>query len=404
MKSLLYQILKDIYKELLSNKANFVFMLLALTISLVTLNTIYSLGLSAKKQVMEQLANVQFGKDAMLILSGGGRIIGLTTTRKDTLKLEDVREIEKLDFVKMASPISAGTLEVSYKDISEKMRVEGVFPIYMYANNWYPKKGRFINEEDLKTMAKVCVVGANIPKKFNTKNIIGKKIKIAGEYFKVIGVLESKPLFGHQRSDERIIIPFTTAQRRVFNKDYIEAVKLLFKEGTDIKIAEKKIREILRKRHKLSKLDPDDFRIITPELAISIFTKTIRTINVFLLAISLISLVISGVIIMNLMYANIEEKSPLIALKIALGASPFDIVKYYLTMSLFTAIISGFIGWILSIFLMEIISLFTPLKPIFSLKVFLLSFSFATFTSIIFTLMPAIRASKIEPAILLKNL
>ncbi|MCD6489396.1 MAG: ABC transporter permease [Thermodesulfobacterium sp.] len=404
MKTSFFQFLKDIFKELFSNKVNFFFMFLALTISLITLNTIYSLGLSAKKQVMDSLASVQFGKDAMLIIAGGGRIVGLTTTRRDTLKLEDVEEIKKLDFVKLASPISIGTLEVSYKGIAEKLRVEGVLPVYVLANNWYPKVGRFINEKDLKTKAKVCLVGADIPKKFNIKNILGVKIKIAGQYFKVIGVLESKPFFGHHRWGERILIPLTTAQRRVFNKDYIEGVKLLFREGTDIKMAEKKIRKILRKRHKLSELEPDDFRIITPELAISVFTRTMRTINIFLLAIALISLTISGVIIMNLMYANIEEKAPIIALRIALGADPGKIVKHYLVMSFFIAIISGAIGWVLSIFLTQIVSFFTPLKPIFSGKVFILSLSFATFTSVTFTLMPAIRASKIEPAILLKTL
>ena len=404
MKNSFFQFLKDILKELFSNKVNFFFMFLALTISLIALNTIYSLGLSAKKQVLDSLASVQFGKDAMLIIAGGGRIIGLTTTRTDTLTLEDVKELEKLDFVKLASPMVRGTLEVSYKDFAEKIRVEGVFPNYTVANNWYPKIGRFIDERDLKTMAKVCVLGADIPEKLNKKIVLGEKIKIAGEYFEIIGVLEPKPSYGHFRRDERVIIPFTTAQRRVFNKDYIDAVKLLFKEETDIKLAEKKIREILRKRHNLYGIDPDDFRLITPELAISVFTKTLRTINMFLLVIALISLVISGVIIMNLMYANIEEKAPIIALRIAIGASPRKIIEHYLIMSFFIASISGFVGWILSLILMEIISFFTPLKPIFSWWIFLLSFSFAGFTGISFTLIPAIRASQIEPAILLKSL
>jgi putative ABC transport system permease protein len=404
MKNSFLQFLKDILKELFSNKVNSFFMFLALTISLIALNTIYSLGLSAKKQVLDSLASVQFGKDAMLILAGGGRIMGLTTTRTDTLKLEDVEELEKLDFVKLASPITRGTFEVSYKDFAEKMRVEGVFPNYTVANNWYPQIGRFINEKDLETLAKVCVVGADIPEKLNKKDILGEKIKIGGEYFKVIGVLEPKPSFGHFRRNENIIIPFTTAQRRVFNKDYIDGVKLLFREGTDMKLAEAKIREILRKRHSLYGIEPDDFRIITPELAISVFTKTLRTINMFLLVIALISLVISGVIIMNLMYANIEEKAPIIALRIALGATSKKIIEHYLIMSFFVGFISGFAGWILSLILMEIISLFTSLKPIFSWWIFLLSFSFASFTAISFTLIPAIKASQIEPAILLKSL
>ncbi len=398
--------LKEIAKELFSNKVNLFFMLLALIISLTALNTIYSLGASAKKQILDALANVQFGKDAMLIIAGGGRIIGLTTTRRDTLKLEDVEELERLDFVKLASPMSRETLEVSYKDVAEKMRVEGVFPNFTLANNWYPILGRFVNEKDLRIFAKVCVIGADIPQKFNVpaSELIGKKIKINKEFFEIVGVLEPKASFGHYRRDERILLPFTTAQRRVFNKDYIDGVKLLFKEGTDIKFAENKIREILRKRHKLSGPDPDDFRLITPELAISIFTKTVKTINFFLLVIGVISLIISGVIIMNLMYANIEEKAPIIALRIALGATPQNILTHYLIMSLIIALISGIIGWILSMILMQIISLFTPLKPLFSWVTFLISFGFAAATSIIFSLLPAIRATKIEPSLLLKSL
>lgn len=401
-----YYTLREITKELISNKVNLFFMLLSLIISLTALNTIYSLGASAKKQILDALANVQFGKDAMLIIAGGGRIIGLTTTRRDTLKLEDVKELERLDFIKLASPMSRETLEVSYKDIAEKMRVEGVFPNFTIANNWYPILGRFINEKDLKTFAKVCIIGSDIPKKFNASpsELIGKKVKIGGDFFEIIGILEPKASFGHYRRDERILLPFTTAQRRVFNKDYIDAVKLLFKEGTDIKFAEGKIREILRKRHKLFGPEPDDFRLITPEMAISVFTKASKTINLFLLVIGLISLIISGVIIMNLMYSNIEEKAPVIALRIALGATSQNIITHYLIMSLIIALISGLIGWILSILLMQIISLFTPLKPLFSWITFLISFGFATVTSILFSLLPAIRATQIEPSLLLKSL
>jgi len=396
--------IKEVFKELISNKINLFFMLLALIISLTALNTIYFLGLSAKQQILENLANLQFGKDALLVIAGGGKLIGLTTTRSDTLKVEDAEAISKLDFVLIASPISIGTLEVSYKGQVEKLRVQGVLPNYTIANNWYPQKGRFINERDIKTLAKVCVVGAYLPEKFHIKNPIGKKLKIQGQYYTIVGVLEPKAILGHFRRDERVLLPLTTAQRRVFNRDWISAIKFVFKPNTDMKLAVEKIRKILRTRHKLYGIQPDDFRIITPEMAIEVFTKTSRTISVFLITISLISLIISGVIIMNLMYSNIEEKASIIALRIALGAKENQIILHYLLMATFIALISGTIGWLLSIVFIVLITHFTPLKAYFSFYIFLFSLTFAFITCILFSLIPAIKAAKIEPALLLKNL
>ena len=397
-------VLKETLRELLSSKVNLVFMILAMVISLTALNTIYSLGMSAKHQIVKILESVQFGKDAMVIVAGGGKIIGLTTTRSDTLKMGDVKALEKLDFVRLASPISLGYKDVSYRGTVEKMRVEGVWPNYTIATNWYPELGRFITEEDLKSKAKVCVIGSAVPKKFHMKKVLGSYIKIEGQYFEVVGVLEPKTFFGHFSRNERILIPLTTAQKRVFHVDYLSAVKLLFRPGTDMKIAKRVIRKLLRKRHHLFGIAPDDFRIITPELALSVFSKAITTINMFLLSISIISLTISGVIIMNLMYANIEEKAPIIALRIAIGASSFDIVLHYLVMSLWIAFISGFLGWLFSIGILKLISMLSPLKPEFSLSSFVLSFCFAGGTCTLFTLIPAIRASRVEPSLLLKSL
>jgi len=397
-------VIKEAKKELFSNKVNLFFMLLSLVISLTALNTIYSLGVSAKEKIIDILENFQFGKDAMIIVAGGGKIIGLTTTRSDTLKLGDVKVLERLDFVTLASPISLGYLDVSYKGTAQKMRVEGVYPNYTKAVNWYPQVGRFITKKDLKDLAKVCVIGSAVPKELKMKKVLGAYLKIAGEYFKVVGVLQPKTFFGHFRRNERVLIPLTTAQKRIFNRDYLSAVKLLFRPGTNMQAAKKVIRKILRKRHHLYGIAPDDFRMITPELAIAVFTKAITTINVFLLAISVISLTISGVIIMNLMYATIEEKAPIIALRIAVGAKASDIICHYITMALLIALMGGLIGWFFSAILIKLIGLTAPFKLKLHFSTFVLSLVFATATCIAFSLLPALRATRVEPSVLLKSL
>ncbi|MGC9142105.1 MAG: ABC transporter permease [Caldimicrobium sp.] len=395
---------KEVLRELLSNKVNLFFMVLALTFSLTALNTIYALGKSAEKQILDTLANLNFGKDAALVLAGGGRIMGLATTRTDTLKMEDIKAIERLNFVKIVSPFLGNVLEVNFSGKAEKLRVDGVLPNYLLANNWKVFQGRFFTEREVENYAKVVVLGYEVAKKLGLKKILGEKIKIGGEYFTIIGILEKKGSLGHYPLDERIFVPLTTAQKRLFNVDYLSGFKVVFQEGTDFKQNVNLIREILRSRHKLLEMEPDDFRIITPDMAIERFTKTSRTISAFLLTIALISLVISGVIIMNLMTASVEEKAGIIALRLALGANSHDIIYHYLFSAFLISGISGMVGWLISLLLIKVISLFTPLKPLFSWGTFLLSFGFSFITCIIFSIFPALKASKINPAILLKSL
>ncbi len=397
-------LLREILKELFSNKINLFFMILALTFSLTALNTIYALGKSAEKQVLDTLANLNFGKDALLVLAGGSRVMGLSISRSDTLKLEDVSALERLSKVKMASPFTGGVIEVAYKGRAEKLRVEGVLPIYLEANNWKVERGRFFTEAEAEHLEKVAVLGFDLIKKLGMKNPLGEKIKIQDQYYTIIGVLEKKASLGHYPLDERIYVPLQTAQRRIFNQDFIRGVKVLFFEGTDLKTAVEEIRNLLRFRHKLYGITPDDFRIITPDMAVARFTATSKTLSFFLLSIALISLVISGVIIMNLMTASVEEKAGIIALRIAIGATPRQIINHYLYTAILIALISGCIGWILSLLIMKGLAMITPLKPLFSWGTFLLSLGFSALTCVIFSLFPAIRASKIDPAILLKGL
>ncbi len=396
--------IKEVWRELLASKVNLFFIILALTFSLTALNTIYALGKSAEKQVLDTLSNLNFGKDAALVLAGGMRMMGLMITRTDTLKMEDVEAIERLNFVKLVSPMVGKVIEVAFQGRVEKLRMEGVLPNYTQANNWRVIQGKFITEEDVKNHEKIAVLGFDVSKKLGIRDPLGKKIKIGDQYYTVVGVLEKKGSLGHYPLDERIFVPLTTAQRRIFNVDYLTGFKIIFFEGTDLNQAMKTIRNILRERHKLLEPQPDDFRIITPDMAVERFTKTSRTLSAFLLSIALISLVISGVIIMNLMTASVEEKAGIIALRIALGATKRDILSHYLFSAVLIAVICGVIGWITSVALMKLISLFTPLKPLFSWGTFILSLSFSLLACVLFSIFPALRASKVDPVILLKSL
>ena len=149
--------------------------------------------------------------------------------------------------------------------------------------------------------------------------------------------------------------------------------------GVDLKRAKRVVEKILRKRHHLRPDEENDFRIITPDQIVAFLTKASKTLTFMLFIISIITLIVSGVIIMNIMYAVVEEKKKIIALRMALGAKVSDIIFHYLFISLFVSLFGGLIGFFSGLGIGFLISKFSPIKAVYDLW-----FIFASFWCYIF--------------------
>ncbi len=397
-----FGIAKDSLREILSSKVNLFFMSFGLIVGICAMVSIYSLGKGAEITVYRILENLNFGSNAFLILAGGGKFFGPAATRMDRFKMEDEEAIERFDFVVEVSPVQLGFLSVASPKNAVNTRVLGVLPVYSRINNWGVWEGRFINHEDVRLKRKVCVLGYDTAKNLLGDDPIGKRVRINGVLFEVVGVLEKKGVIGRFHLDERVLIPLSTARDRIFNRDWLNAAKVLLKSNVDFKRAERAIRNLLRKRHNLLRNEPDDFRIITPDQVMEFLTKATRTLTALLLSISLITLVVSGVIIMNIMYAIVEEKKKIIALRKAYGATNRDILFHYTFMTAVVAFLGGTIGSSIGNAIVAVVSSYTPIDGYYSVAFSVLCVLVAVIASVLFGTAPAKEAAKLPPAEILR--
>ncbi|BAT72166.1 ABC transport system permease [Thermosulfidibacter takaii ABI70S6] len=395
-------VLKESYKELFSSKLNLFFMMFGLVVGIAAMNAIYGLGKGAEVTIVHILENLNFGANSFLVLAGGGKFFGPAATRRDRFKLSDVEAMKRLEFVEAVSPVMIGMFKVASSKDAVTTRVIGAFPIYSVVDNWNVALGRFITDRDTKEKSKVCVLGQETAEKLLGSDPLGKKIRINGVSFEVVGVLEKKGVIGRYRLDDRVIVPFTTAKRRIFNKDWIDAAKVVLRKGTDLYQAKEVVEQLLRKRHRLLPNEVNDFRIITPDQIVEFLTKATRTITALLLVISVITLVVSGVIIMNIMYAVVEEKKKIIALRKAYGATDLDILLHYTGISGGVSFLGGIVGYLVGCIIIYLVSKFSPIEGVYSLLFLLVGVAFSVLTGVLFGVFPARAAAKLPPADLLR--
>jgi len=396
-------LISQVFKEMRASVLGVFFMTLGVVISVVAITVIASLGEGTRIKITEVLREVNFGSNAFMIFAGGGKFFGPAETRKDTLTMEDVDAIARFDFVQGVSPGQFTRLTASCGGKAQRTRLNGVLPQWAPLANWKVVEGRFITWEDMKRKAKVAVLGWKTARDlFGDKDPLGRFVKISGVLFRVVGVLERKGAVGRHQLDARVVIPLSTCQRRVLNRDWLDMVKVVLVPGTDVHEARRKVAELLRERHKIYPPHPDDFRIITPEQIIAFLTKASQTLTLMLLLIGAIALVVSGIVITNIMLAVITERQSIIGLRRALGATKRDIMLHYSLFSLLVSLVGGLLGLGIGLVLAKLISRFSPIPARAPWYLLMAAPLFALFIGGVFGIHPARRAAALHPVEVLK--
>ncbi len=391
-------LLPQVLKEMKASWVGVFFMTLGVVISVLAITLIASLGEGTRVQITEILQQLNFGSNAFLVLAGGGKFFGPSETRKDTLTMEDVETIARFDFVHGVSPDQFAFLFVSYKGKAYRTRINGVLPRWAPLANWEVAEGRFIIPKDMEKRSRVAVLGWKTARElFGSQDPLGRYIKVEGVFFRVVGVLEKKGAVGRHQLDERVIVPLSTSQDRLLNRDWLNAVKVVLVPGVRVKRARALVAQLLRKRHRIVPPKPDDFRIITPEQIIAFLTKASHTLTLMLLLIGAIAMVVSGIVITNIMLAVITERRHIIGVRRALGATQKDVLLHYAVFSLLVSLLGGVLGLIFGVALASVVSSFSSLPAKAPWYLLLAAPLFALFVGGVFGLHPARRAAQLSP-------
>ena len=390
--------------ELRRNKMRSMLTMLGVIIGVGAVIAMVSIGQGASSSVQAQIASL--GTNMILIFPGsttqGGVRAGAGTVQ--TLTIEDAKAIGKqASAVATVTFTRRGVSQVIYGNQNWNTAIFGVTPEYIIVRDWSLDLGFFFTKRDFDSAANVVALGRTVVENLFLpgNNPIGQIIRIKNIPFRIIGVLSPKgqTAYGSDQ-DDVALIPFTTAERKVFGAELTGRVgsiqvSALSKEA--IQEATGQIREILRARHRLQPGEEDDFTIRSLEDIAGTAQATTRVLTILLLSVGSISLIVGGVGIMNIMLVSVTERTREIGIRMAVGAKRKDILLQFLIEALVLSVIGGFIGIFIGILGSKILSLSAGWPTLISGGAIVLSFIFAAAVGIFFGFYPANKASKLDP-------
>ena len=292
-------------------------------------------------------------------------------------------------------------LKAGARDFSGQ--VTGTSPDFSEIRNFYPSKGRFLTQQDIDEWRRVVVLGKDIAVKlFGSDSPLHREIKISGERFTVVGVMEPKGTLHRSNYDEFIFVPVTTAMRRFTGRDKLNYLILHVPRRDDMDAVMEQVHALLTQRHD----GVDDIGIRSQGDFLKAMDRTLWTFRVVLGGVAIVALLVGGIGIMNIMLVTVTERTREIGLRKAIGATRGDILRQFLIESVAISVVGGLIGIGLGIGLAHGFGDFVAKSmpgegdwgAIVQPSAILAAFAFAVTVGISFGLYPAIKASKLDPA------
>ena len=373
--------------------------ILGVVVGIAALTVVVSMAKATNRKVMKRVNN--FGPTAIMLFAGGGKNVPGVDPSVATLTLDDVKAIEsQVRGIRMTCPmVMRMRVPAIYSDQSTEVTLQSGPPNWQEAWDWYVADGEFFSEQEYSSMARVVVIGQTVARTlFNGANPIGETIRIRNINFQVKGVLPSKgvaPAGGDM--DDRIVIPLTTAMRRVFNVTTISNARLRVNAPGEVQRAATEIRALLRERHHIHPPDLDDFRVITPDVIAGLSEMIAGTLNKILIAVTTLSLVVGGIVLMNLMLLSVTERRHEIGLRRALGGKRRDILLQFLFESIALTSAGGLAGLVVGIGAAVVVGRATTNATALSWEPLAIAVVLSLLVGLVFGLVPARRASRMPP-------
>jgi putative ABC transport system permease protein len=390
-------------RALIANKMRSALTMLGIIIGVGAVIAMVAVGSGAKQQIAEQIASM--GSNLLIVLSGsstsGGLRFGSGTV--PTLTVDDAKAIQnEIPDVRYVAPSQRGTVQIIFGNQNWSTVADGTTPEVLFIREWSLQSGRSFTQQDLDGATKVCLLGETVVENlFGGIDPVGQIVRIKKVPFTVIGVLASKgqTTFG-QDQDDTIIVPLTTAQKKLFGMQFpgmVRTIAVQAKTPEAMGSVENQINDLLRQRHHIQSKQENDFTVRNLTELMSTAQQTANVMSYLLGAIASISLIVGGIGIMNIMLVSVTERTREIGIRIAVGAKGRDILFQFLIESLVMSLMGGILGIGLGICGTLILSSFTQWPTLFSIKAILLAFFFSGSVGVFFGFYPARKASLLNP-------
>ncbi len=394
-------------KTLVSNKLRSSLTMLGIIIGNASVITVVGLGRGAQTLAKNQLSNL--GANVLFIVPGNNDTRRRGISFPKNLVLEDSIAINnQVPSVKKVAPQISANEIVQSNSKSLNISIAGVTPEFLDVRSFEVDEGRFISQSDVNSARSFVVIGPDLKEDFFKGNtVIGEKIRIKDHTYEIIGILKPKGAVFGSNQDKNAYIPLTTMVNRISGKDPTYGVSLSFisVEATSknkTSAAKFQITNLLRQRHNIVR--DDDFAVRSQEDALNIVTNITSGLTFLLAGIGAVSLIVGGIGIMNIMLVSVSERTEEIGLRKAIGAKQSDILIQFLFEALILSTIGGLVGTTTGLTGVFLLGVITPLPASVGITTTLSTMIISGSIGLIFGVLPAKRASQLDPIVALRSL
>ena len=398
-------IVKVAARAIWRNKTRSALTMLGIIFGIAAVIVVLAIGKGASANMVAQISKM--GDNVVMIFSEqrhaaagvyGGAGEGQSLTASDGLAIR--RELAHL--VKAESPEVRTQMQVLHADKNWNTTIYGCSTEFPVIRNWQVGEGDFFTETEERQSARVCALGRTVANNlFPGGDPIGRMIRIGNMPFRVKGVMETKGVGGMgQDQDDAVLAPYTTV-RRVLQAstfpDNVRQIKLSLYSMDQIEEAKREIGALLRQRHRLGDSADDDFRIIDMAEITSTMSGVSNTMTILLAAVAAISLLVGGIGIMNIMLVSVTERIREIGLRMAIGATPANILAQFILEAVLLSSIGGGVGVAIGVSGAQWLGGLLGWPILVESSSTVVAFMFSAFVGMFFGFYPAWRASKLNP-------
>ena len=389
-------------KAIANNKTRSFLTMLGIIIGVASVIAMLAIGQGSKQSIQKQIA--EMGSNMIMIHPGADKGPGGARQSADdmeTLSLTDYQNIvDQNKYLAAVSPSVSSSGQLIAGNNNYQSSVSGVSGDYLTIRQLSVESGEMFTQADIKSAAKVCVIGKTIVDNLfpNGGDPIGQVIRFNKIPLRVVGVLKSK---GYNSmgmdQDDIVLAPYTTVMKRMLAQTFLQGIyaSALTEDITDLAISD--LTSILRADHKLKASDEDDFSIRSQEELSSMMNSTTGMMTTLLACIAGISLIVGGIGIMNIMYVSVTERTREIGLRMSVGARGIDILSQFLIESILISITGGVIGVIMGVGASFAVKAFAHWPISIEAWTVVLSFVVCTITGVFFGWYPAKKAANLDP-------
>jgi len=385
------------------NKMRSALTMLGIIIGVSAVIIMLAVGTGFSKKISESISSI--GSNLLMVFPGSSTQGGIRMGggSQSTLTKDDADAILKeCSAVSAVAPEYHGGAQVVYGNQNWATSIQGTTPSILEVKDCGLTAGRNMTDQDVRSANKVCLLGQTVVDNlFGSIDPVGQIIRIKKIPFTVVGVLESKGQSpGGQDQDDVVIIPLTTAQKKIFGTTLPGMVRMIMVKAAsaeDLAVAERQVKDLLRQRHRMGPNKEDDFTVMNLTQILKMAEQTTNYMTLLLGAIASVSLLVGGIGIMNIMLVSVTERTREIGIRMAIGAKTWDIRIQFIIEALTLSLIGGITGIIIgsgtSVVLSSVFDYPSAISPLS----IVLSFGFSGFVGIFFGFYPAYKASLLNP-------